>query len=299
MPVADPWTVPQKTNRLALAKDLTDLLSKTVPLIAGTIYLAGYFITAGRLAEYGVAVTRFVDAQYFIAGVAPAALLLLTLAVICSAMRYRGKSDRLRTFNRMALVFTVLAGVGVITAVVNAVLNRFWKLDFLAAESWFDLYVAMSFRAALGQVALWVLIAGLRSGLFTKLWKEFRTRDGVVEATQMVSVFLLILGVTAGLMVYGTYGAIARFYTKIPQSFGGGKVLRVQLYVEREKTPAALLANSDVEKPGLVYTVPVSLVFQTADSFIVDAGDGAGRVWILDARIVHAVVSSAKDLTIP
>ena len=89
---------PSKKERLSFAKDLTDLLSQIVPLVAGTIHMAGYFITAGDLAEYGVAVTKLVDAQYFIAGMAPAALFLLTLAVICSAMRYQGEEYQFRTF---------------------------------------------------------------------------------------------------------------------------------------------------------------------------------------------------------
>jgi len=51
-----PWLIhgrPSKKERLSFAKDLTDLLSQIVPLVAGTIYMAGYFITAGDLAEYG------------------------------------------------------------------------------------------------------------------------------------------------------------------------------------------------------------------------------------------------------
>ena len=125
------------------------MLSKAVPLVAGTIYLVGYFVIARYLADYGVPVTQLVSAQYLIAGMPPGVLLWFTLAVGYSAYRYAPKGE--------------------------------------------------------------------------------------------------------GRAQVGSYGAMAQVYTAIPQAYGGGKPLIVQLYVEREKAPLELLAsNTAGEKTPMV-----------------------------------------------
>jgi hypothetical protein len=113
--------------------------------------------------------------------------------------------------------------------------------------------------------------------------------------------FLIYLLVMAAVMIYGSYKAMAQVYSAIPQAYGGARSLRVQLYVEREKIPLELLAtNSGGEKTAMVYTVPVEMVFRASDAFIVSTvSNGARRVWTLDARIVHAVLSSPKALAGP
>ena len=80
MPMDDLPIAP-RPGRWAVAKDLTDVLSKAVPLAAGMTYLIGYFVIALQFAEYKVPVTQLVNAKYFVAGLLSSMLFWLTLPV--------------------------------------------------------------------------------------------------------------------------------------------------------------------------------------------------------------------------
>jgi hypothetical protein len=288
----------KRPSRLAVAKDLTDLLAKAVPLIAGTIYLAGYFVTAGRLADYGVSVTQLVDAQYFIAGLAPGVLFWLTLVVVYSAFRYKPQGNVGQMQNLIGCLLLALFVIGALIEVAGGVLDRYLNLRIFGMESWFDLYAMTLFRAALGQMALWFVITGLRTGFFARMIREYRARE--LDTSDVVMLVICVL-IIAGGMVYSSYGAVVGWYTAIPQAYGGGRPLIIQLYVEREKTPTELLAvSAGTEEGALTYTVPVELIFKASTTFIVDPVDDATqRVWSLDARTVYAVLSSSEGLTDP
>jgi len=84
-------------------------------------------------------------------------------------------------------------------------------------------------------------------------------------------------------------------YAAIPQSYGGGKPLRVQLYVDRAKVPAELLdITSSGAPPSAGYTVPLNLIFQTSTEYIVRQAEDDKRAWVLKANTVYAVVARPK-----
>jgi hypothetical protein len=278
---------------LAVARELAEVLSKAVPLVAGTVYLAGYLVTAERLADYGVSVTQLVNAQYFIAGVAPGALFWLTVLVGRSAYR-RGalRADR-GAQGRVGLVVLALFGVLFVLDVAGVTIARFTGRRVLGPQSWFDVYVGTLLRVALAQAGLWYLIHGLRTRLFLELGRSLRHGrhdSGVAQATLFV-IFL------AAAMMYRSYRESVGVYAAIPQAYGGARPLRARLYVERSGVPAELLAGGagDAgERSARAYTLPVDLVFQTSDAFIVDPlHDGGRRGWTVYARAVHAVLPEA------
>jgi hypothetical protein len=268
------------------------VLSKAVPLVAGTIYLAGYLVTAERLADYGVSVTQLVNAQYFIAGVAPGALFWLTVLVGWSAYRRGARHANREAQYRVGVVVLALFFVLFLLELADVALRRFADRRVLGPQSWLDVYVGTLLRITLAQAGFWYLIHGLRTRFFLELaysLRHGRHDSGVAQAT-------LLVVLMAGAMMYRSYRESVGVYAAIPQAYGGARPLRVRLYVERSGVPAELLATGAGagEPSALAYTRPVDLVFQTSDAFIVDPlHDGGRRAWTVYARAVRAVLPEA------
>ncbi len=313
-----PESAPEPKSRLARAKDSAEFLSKLIPLLAGIIYVAGYVVTAQRLAEYNVSITQLVNAQYFTAGMAPGLITCLTFAAIYDAYCYdRSNPNKLTIAGILtsALFFLTLLLTG-----INYFLGRFGRAQFLGEDHWFDFYVMTLLRLVLGIAAVWYLVAGLKTGMLLRSAKQLRSVGSSFAEAIQANVYILVIGVASLVICYQRSTAA---YARIPQAYGGGRPLVVRLYVERDKTPSELIDGRSIvttgaaEKnpvnpspgsapatinsadpgpadKGLVYSVPLKLIFQTSDSLIVDsaAAGNPARVWTLDAHAVHAVLSN-------
>jgi len=271
-----------RPSRLATAKDCFDILSKAVPLLAGAIYLAGYVVIAIHLTKYNVPLTQLVSARYFIAGLPPFVLLCLFGAVGYSAYRYNPRVDGGKMQSRVGFLALGLF----VAAIVIEVVGKQIRLG-----AWFNLYLATLCSAALGQAAFWYFVAGVRTRLFVGMKTYFRAQGRDASDAYWFAVYIVLMAIAGAA---SSFSAMARVYTALPQAYGGGRPLRVQLYVERDKIPAELLASRPAgETAALVQTVPVELILQTSEAVVVDTLDtGPRRVWTVDARIVHAVLMS-------
>ena len=130
-----------------------NLLSKLIPLVAGIIYVAGYLVTAQRLADYNVSITQLVNAQYFTAGMAPGLMTCLTFAAIYHAYTYDFSNT-----NKLTIAGWLTVGLFLLTYIVMGInwgLNRFWRVQILGDDRWFDFYVVTLVRLVMGLAAVW------------------------------------------------------------------------------------------------------------------------------------------------
>jgi hypothetical protein len=262
-------------------------LSKLVPLVAGTVYLVGYIVTARRLADYGVSVTQLLNAQYFTAGMAPGLLIWLTVIVSYSAFTNDPNANTTRAQNIVAWIILILFTAMIAFPFLDRAVN--WGWGFRISDRWrgLDSYLFSPLQAVLGLCSLWYVITGIKTRLFARMatYQRERTRDGA-DAYQAPIMFVIIAIVSLSV----TFWQTLRIYDAIPQAYGGGKPMNVRLYVERDKAPSQLIAAEPTNGDKLlVYSVPLKLIFQTSDSLIVASTDGSRQVWIVDAHAVHAV----------
>jgi hypothetical protein len=222
-------TPPIKENRpdrLAAAKDWTDLLSKAIPLVAGTIYFAGYFVTARRLAVYGASVTHLLDAQYFMAGLPLGLLLCATVVTTYQAWQHDPKRDDSKLQNRVGLVAIGLFVVWGIIEFLSHDLNPSALLRAFLKQEWFDLYMMTLVSAAGGLTTLWYLIVSLLARQPAELRRYLRELGKHEDAARVYQVPLMLLVLAAGAMIGSFYRAM-RVFDAIPQAYGGGKPVTV------------------------------------------------------------------------
>lgn len=285
MPAAEVIAAPATaTNSLTAAKEWAELMSKLIPLIAGTVYLAGYVVTARRLAEYGVTVTQLLNAQYFAAGMAPGLMIWLTVAVAYSAVTSNQDTNKRRLNFAALLILGLIVGT-ILFIAINWLVGRVWGV-WIQERWWFNSYVSGPALALLGLSTLWYIIAGFKTGLFIQMIRNRRQSEGFLGFLQGFGIMAFI----GGSALVFTFLAAIRMYDSIPQAYGGGKPLNVVLYIERDKTPRDLIAVSteNNDKP-VVRTITLRLVSQTADNLIVAAANESRTVWTLNAQTVHAI----------
>jgi hypothetical protein len=294
-------SAPESKSRLARAKDFAEFLSKLIPLVVGIIYVAGYVVTAQRLAEYNVSITQLINAQYFTAGTAPGLIICFVIAVIYDASGYHGRDSK--KLNRTGLLTLGLFAFLLVISGINSLLRRTGKTEILGEDHWFDFYIMTVAMLVMGLAAVWYVVAFLK-GLI--LFKKRVVPDSIYTA-------VIFLGFAVVSLLFCGFRA-TRAYRRIPQAYGGGQPLVVRLYLEPDRTPPELidagsLVKSEPGQPapgsaaaspttsggekGLVHSVPLKLIFQTSDSLIVDSAIAGQppRVWTLDGHVVHAVQS--------
>lgn len=287
-------------------------LGKALTVIAASVYLLGYIVTASRLASYQASAPRLFDAQYFAAGLLPACFLWLVAFAVVHAWRYDASDQRFgishfRWFAAQVLALVVVAGGPVAYLVVFDPLERQVNL------------AAFAMRVILGVVALaimlWIVIVGVRHRLLLSAWNRLRratnVRDiiwGTATGTAL-SALLLLLALMTWAVIPGV-GDPASFYSQLPQAFGGGRLVFAQLYVDVAAIPSELVSKEISTSPGKAAagagegnrqvraSVPVAILFQTPDEYIVYTGpSGFRQVWSIRADAVKARVSlSYRDL---
>ena len=146
-------------------------------------------------------------------------------------------------------------------------------------------YIAV--RCVIGELALCFLVVGWRAKYFAKL-NVFSKGRGQTGLGYYLMGFLLIL-VAVNLLPIARVGRDA--YDALPQAYGGGRPLRIELYVDGNKVPSELLITKpDMGQNSPTRTVPLNLILQTSAEYVVDPlDDSSQRAWVLKADAVHAV----------
>jgi hypothetical protein len=251
--------------------DLIEHGAKIFALFIGTIYITGYIVTTTRLAQYDVPAIRLLDAQYFVAGAVPGLLVWLTIVVAASA--FLG-SDKQLIWVAVTIFVLFLA------AMVMEVVKGHSSNTILNAA-----YVAL--KIVLGQLALWFLIVGVRTRYL------FRMRD-YLKATRddagglLISVVVSVVLVIIALKTIPQVGWSA--YNRLPQAYGGGKPLQIELIVDGNKAPCELLVITDCKnRQPVERTVPLNLILKTSAEYVViSPADQKRRAWVLKADVVRA-----------
>jgi DNA polymerase III delta prime subunit len=262
--------------------EFAEYIAKAFTAFVGTIYVIGYIVTAARLAQYGVATTRLLDAQYLVAGLLPGLLVWLTALCLISAIFNeppRGHSS------------AGCLGLFILCCVVLALesLILFTPLGRSGSELRQSLLNAtlVAVKFVLGELALWFLIVGWRTRYSSTLTAEF-TRKGEGPATVLLSMAACV--VLGAIALYQIPVLGWRVYNGLPQSYGGAKPLRIELYVDGTKVPGEMLATqADKDQSLPARTIPLNLILKTAEEYVVGPlGDGNRRVWVLKTEVVHA-----------
>lgn len=265
--------------------DFAERATKLLTLFVATIYIIGYVVTSTRLARYSVPATRLIDAQYFVAGLLPGLLLWLTVAVFASALHHasQNKETSTRPLNWVGVVMLILLVVGILMETL--LLPRSKSLEPFDRSLMEVAYFAA--KVLPGELALWFLVVGWRTGFFARL-NEYSQRRGETGSGWGLAVFSLMLVAFA---LFQIIRAAPKAYDELPQAYGGGKHLRVELYVDRKKVPGEILLSSPAAgEDAPARTVALNLILQTSAEYVVDPpDDGSQRVWVLKADAVHAV----------
>jgi len=289
-------TSPSNLQRSS-AEIVQGLLERTAKAIAGlgaVVYIIGYAITAARLAEYGVSTTELLDAQYFVAGLVPGLLIWITVFVVISASRFEPRNDEdANTVNRKWIWINVLTGIPVIVLLILSLISPDWF-----ERAWSQLYPApVAVVLFLGEISLWILVVGLKKRGFARLLnlplfaKSLTSRLIFLIACGIYVLSLFVVSVLT--LIYIPLGG-PEVHGQIPQAYGGGQSLIVQLYVERQDLPSELFDRDPegaTQSGSPVYTAPVRLIFRTSSEYIVDRiGDCVRRAWVIKASAVFAMV---------
>lgn len=271
-----------RQNSFGTVLDFAERIAKIFAAFVVTIYVIGYIVTTTRLAQYDVPAIRLLDAQYFVAGLLPGLLVWVTISVLVSAFLYpsnRGDSTLLMVLITVGVLF--LTGI-----VIELVVMRFsvnWSALSRALLN--ASYIALKF--VLGELALWLLIVGFRTKYFFRLRKEYKDR-GEDTFPVWISIVMVIVLAAIALSLIPRVGWTA--YNGLPQAYGGGKLLRIELYVDSIKTPGELLvAQAGTSHGQPARTIPLNLILKTSGEYVVGSvADNSQRAWVLKGDAVYA-----------
>lgn len=277
----------RETSTLTVVLQFVEQLARPVGVVAGAIYVIGYIVTAARLASYGIFGIKFFDAQYLAAGLIPGFILLVTAVVVISAFHHnplRPTGEKSSAWKWAHVVFWVPVGV----MIIAIFLFREWFDEFWVKAK----FVNMPIAFVLGEFAMWILIVGFKNKIITS-WFKGRSL-GVFSIILSIGyiMYLLIFALIA-LILMPLVGI--QMYAEVPQAYGGGKLLAVELYVDPVKVPRELLADRPkAEALNPARTRPLDLLFRTSDEYIVAVPEyGNRRAWVIDAAAVHTVTTQA------
>jgi len=262
-----------KKSHLGTFLDLVERGAKIFALFIGTIYITGYVVTTTRLAQYDVPAIRLLDAQYFVAGAVPGLLVWLTILVAASAFIF--DSDRPLTWVGWTILTLFIAG-----------LVMEWVKGHSSNTIINAVYITLKF--VLGQLALWFLIVGVRTRYFVRMHNYLKlTRD---SGGLLIAVAMSIVLVAIALKTIPQVGWSA--YNLLPQAYGGGKPLQIELIVDGNKAPCELLVVADCKNQQPVErTVPLNLILKTSAEYVViKSTDQKQRTWVLKADVVRAEI---------
>lgn len=273
-------------SSIGILRDSVENLAKFLTVFAGSIYVIGYFVTATRLAEYGVPSINFFEAQYIIAGIIPGIFLWLTILVLISAYRYVPYKPQEYGQGTKVSVWLIAYILWFITLVVFVV------LAFVIDN--FPLWLQFLF-ILFGELSLWIIIVAIKYPTYA--WEaafRFAWKNSFGERMGVIVIIILLIAISI-FTLYRMWPMGRDLYVSIPQAYGGGKPLPVILYVDDGKVPAELIdtkADGDV-KPSR--TIPLHLVFRTSNEYIVDPIETDElKAWVIDTSAVFAMMEKPE-----
>ena len=287
-------TQPPVTGLLTKAIGSIDKWAKAIPMILGWVYFSGYILTAIRLAYYHVPATRLLEAQYLAAGAIIGPLVAITAIVFIQAISYeppRLARRRWPSWVRANVAFWALCLLG---------LAGFYFPMQLDNPPIIVLLLALLWMLLLAELGLWVLVVAVRKRLYVVEYfyraplkrVDATTRRVFRWATRTTVVVVQLLFVTLPLLILFIVGVLS--FEAIPQAYGGGRPISVQLFGAPSTIPAELLDMNDLSPaPGPSQTVPLLLVFRSSADFIVALPDDPNhRAWVVSDDLVYASVTS-------
>jgi hypothetical protein len=271
-----------RQNSFGTLLDSAERIAKVFAAFVGTIYVIGYIVTTTRLAQYDVPAIRLLDAQYFVAGLLPGLLVWVTISVLILAFLYPSNREG-------PTLLGVLIAVGVLF--FSGIVIELVVMRFSVTWSSFDRtllntsHVALKF--VLGELALWLLIVGFRTKYFRRLRKQFKDRGEGTDPVWISIVMVVVLAAIA-LSLIPRVGWSA--YNGLPQAYGGGKPLRIELYIDISKAPGELLlAPAPTGQSQPARTIPLNLILKTSGEYVVGSlADNSQRAWVLKGDAVYA-----------
>ena len=267
--------------------------TRTIAGFGAFVYIIGYAVTAQRLAQYGVSTTELLDAQYFVAGIVPGLMIWITVFVVISALRFKLVSDNAsQSIIHKWIWINFLVGIPIFLLIISGFISADWF-----ETAWLSIYPAqVPIILLLGEISLWILIIGLKNGGFAKIIGMASNKSLLFRRVLIIGcgIHFLDLAVITFLTLVGIPLLGEQTYEAIPQAYGGGHSIIVELYANRQELPSELFApqSEEITLAGSpTYTLPVFLIFRTSNEIIVDPiGDCDIRAWVLKADAVFATV---------
>lgn len=262
---------------------------KPLAALSATIYVIGYIVTSFHLAQYGVPIKSFIDAQYFAAGLLPGLLLWFTAYVVISAWNFNPRrTDQRNTVKGDWWFANILALILIVILMVmpSQTWVKFYPIGWLISILSGELSIAILIVLFKGEIIKWIeWIAPSDIGM--KKSNRYKKFFAVIPMGIYIALMLSLAIFTFIWIPFS--GPIT--YEQLPQSYGGGKLQQVQLYVDSQKVPSELLdANVSLAHGLPSRTIPLYLIYQTSTEYIVKPINlSEQRVWALKSDVVYAV----------
>lgn len=236
--------------------------------LTALLYALGLVVWSLNAARRDLAIGAAPDLQYLIAGLVPALVLALALAVLVAWLRLPAWSqDRLRRKSRLASsMWAVGTVLGIVSVFSFAILGPTGVLDR------FPILLALLFVAFGAGVILPTLAGDRETWLFRLVWYGYG-----------------LAGLVALVVLAFAFYAEAIF-PRLPQSLGGGRPRCAQLDLDRRMLSADTLAELALPAPAgeIVRTQRLDVVFAQGDTLFVTV-PGDSRVLELRGGSIQAV----------
>ena len=315
-------------NSLRVAERWLAPLAKIGAAIVTFTYFLGFLVTAWRLYEYGITLSRLVDIQYLVVGAIPMTVLLMIAAAIYLGWHFA----------------QVREGIGLEILVLAMIISvpLFWMYDqwkkgrvpvdeLQRQMTQFVTQGAPWWFFVIGWLVLWAMTASTKKALYsirmlkaggdddqhpeakadkddskqsetkhdeetssTKTEKRPRS-SRIKDLVVLLSIYFIAVTILS-VAVISTFPTMAHLYLNLPQTVGGGSPIVVEMYVDGSKAPPDLLSQPPIPDAKLAAkTVPLTLIYRTPDYYIVKAyASTPGPVWVLSSDNVYAVRKSPR-----
>lgn len=251
-----------------------------------------------RLADYDVPMIRFLDVQYFAAGLLPGSLVIISAWVVASALNFNMRTPVntdvfapvVTGIRLVDWVLMLLMGVPIIylVSLVRSGKPPMDEIERIVNTMRVNGSLLVVF---LSELFFWILIVVFRR--IARWAKGKEQHFPLLDAGLMLTILLSSCALLTALPLVIT-PTIMRFYESIPQVYGGGQPLRVTMLVDSQKVPEELLPSGTNQTPERAsITKPLCLVFQTTDFYIV-ASDCSRNppTWVINPDNVYAVTKA-------
>ncbi len=257
-----------------------------LPLLIGLSYVFGFLLIAYRLRYYGIAPTDLFEAQYLSVGFFPCILSYTVYWIIRFTWRPYEASPRFRALMRRG--YPTIFITGLISLTVTWATEAAFTLMKMDNTFLFAINYGLSILFglfALGAFSYYVRWWWNNPYLFNPYFYRILFTK-LPSRRQLANIFFFGFSVIYILFfIIVAYLEVTSVYEDIPQSLGGGKLVRVQLVVDTKYVPSRLVGEKISDES--VYTKPVWLVFRSQKGYLLL--DDQEQSWLLSLDSVHLV----------